>query len=104
MADENLIGLGRCPVCEQPEARFTLTKSKLVCVTCRQRRCGFQGFSRTGDADEKLRDRIGTTSPEPAMPPAPAPSPTPAPAPAPTPTPEPPKPVKQKTSWGLING
>lgn len=63
MADENLIGHGACPVCGQPEARYTLTKSRLVCVSCRQVRCGFQGFARTGDCDEKLRALIGTASP-----------------------------------------
>lgn len=103
MADENLIGLGACPVCGKPEARFTLSKAKLVVCTCRQSRCGIQLFSRNGDADEKLRAFIGTASPEPAMPPAPAPSPAPA-APAKTPVPDPAPPAPEKTGpgWGLF--
>lgn len=110
MADDRFIGLGLCPYCKQPEARFTLSKSDLVVMTCRQRRCGVQAFSRTGDADESMRALISTASPDVAIPPAPPPA-DPPPPPAPTskadPLPDddviPPAPVKKKTpGWGIL--
>ena len=87
------LGRGRCPLCGDEQARVSLSKNNLAVMTCMAPACGMQLFTRGEGADEKIRDRIVTTTEPPPAPPAPAPEPTAKPAPAPKETP---------FRWGIL--
>ena len=101
---ENFIGTGVCPVCHGTRAKFTLSKSRLVCMTCNG--CNCQVFARSDHSDEKLRACIRSEPAAPAIPAPPAPAaPIHARAPgaakiAPVAIP----PVTEKRGIGLLGG
>ncbi len=58
-AENAALGVGLCPCCNSPKAVFKLSTKGLAYVTCNA--CNFQGFARSGNSDERLRQRIGRT-------------------------------------------
>lgn len=70
MADENLIGRGRCPVCANTKARFTFSKKMLCCMTCNA--CNAQLFARSDSSDEKMRAMVQVIGTEASEAPKPA--------------------------------
>lgn len=100
MADQdNLIGLGRCPICSNLKARFTVSKKSLACMTCNA--CNVQIFARSDSSDEKLRSFINPVAQ--AVEPAPAAPAAPEKTPAVEPVAEEKKPPKKPAfSWGIL--
>lgn len=78
MAKES-IGTVACQACgEQAEVR--IQKNGRAYVLCNDPMCGFQGFTRSAHADQKLRAKM-TPSANKENSPAPDPAPQPAPQP-----------------------
>jgi hypothetical protein len=73
------IGTLDCPCCGEP-ASVREQKNGRSYLLCNSPVCGFQGFTRSNDADKNLRGRMKANQP-PAADPAPAPAPQPAPQP-----------------------
>lgn len=63
MSEANLIGCGKCPICGNSKARFTVSKKMLACMTCNA--CNVQIFARSDNSDERLRGFIAPAKPEP---------------------------------------
>lgn len=78
------IGKIPCPCCGE-DASVREQKNGRSYLLCNSAVCGFQGFTRSVDADKAMRGRMKTAA-APAQPTPPA-----APAPAPAPAPQPPK-------------
>lgn len=57
------IGVCKCPLCGHLQARVSLSKSGLTCMTCDG--CNCQLFTRSGRSDELLRGRIQIAAPAP---------------------------------------
>jgi hypothetical protein len=77
------IGKLDCPCCGEP-ASVREQKNGRAYLLCNSPVCGFQGFTRSPDADKHLRARMKV---DPTVEPEKAPKPQPAPAPAPAPQP-----------------
>lgn len=76
MARES-IGTVACPACGEP-ADVRIQKNGRSYVMCNDSLCGFQGFTRSDHADQKLRGRM-TAKAAPAETPPADPAPQPAP-------------------------
>jgi len=96
MAEENVIGRGRCPCCGNIKARFSVSKKQLAVVTCNA--CNFQGFARSDASDEALRKLIASEPAARANPPEIPASAIPAPAKQAEPAPA----VAGGFRWGFL--
>lgn len=70
------IGTVACPACGE-SAEVREQKNGRVYILCDDPMCGFQGFTRSTHADQKLRGRMTAAQADPAPAPAPAPAPQP---------------------------
>lgn len=73
------IGKIPCPCCGE-DASVREQKNGRSYLLCNSAVCGFQGFTRSADADKAMRGRMKTAAPITPTPPA-APAPAPAPIP-----------------------
>lgn len=90
------IGTGHCPFCKGDGARFSVSKKGLAVMTCTQRGCGIQAFSRSDDGDENMRRGI---TGKPVAAPAPAPEKTPEKEQTPAPAA-----AEKAIGWGMLKG
>lgn len=99
MAD-NLIGLGRCPVCGSDKAVFKFSTKSLAYSTCNA--CNVQIFARSDNSDSRLRAMVHKTPVPVDVAPAKQPEKV-AEIPATKPTPPPKKEAeKADWSWGFL--
>lgn len=68
------IGKIPCPCCGE-DASVREQKNGRSYLLCNSAICGFQGFTRSADADKSMRARMKATAPTPPADPAPQPAP-----------------------------